>query len=521
MNKAMKRASYLLLFVTAAISISCVVLPTAARASVRITEVMYDPPGSGAQWIEVYNPDASPVTLIAGTKGWRVDDGGSSKHVLVDPASASNGGGRGSLTIPPAGFAIITNDPTGFIAQFGGSYSVIKSAISPNQTSGATIALIDDQGSVVDSVTYATAMGGKNDGNALHRSGDALLAAPPDPGVYTAADSVPTGATSDASIAATTTPAIATSVAAPLPPDTLLARITSQPAVSVGAGSYFVGAALTPQGVPLADARYIWNFGDGATGEGRSVFHTYAYPGKYNVMLTVASGIIAGTARQIVAALPAEVGLLSEPDGSVMLLDQSAQDLDVSLWSITSGTSTFVLPQGTTILGGQGVRVSSATMGMYAQSDAVLRYINGTIAATAATAVAYVPPPVEVAPPAPSAPPVAASTAEPVPVITETPRVPAPAESLSPEPPPVVIEAAPEVPASATPPKESAQDPIANQAAVAAAPFSPTFLESVLALVAVILLGIAGVWYAHAEDARRWQSEGSETSPSAAEFDIE
>ena len=70
----------------------------------KITEVMYDPKGSdtGQEWVELYNPDASAVTMVAGSKGWKFNDG--SNHLLVDPAAASNGGGRGSLTIPAGGF---------------------------------------------------------------------------------------------------------------------------------------------------------------------------------------------------------------------------------------------------------------------------------------------------------------------------------------------------------------------------------------------------------------------------------
>ena len=49
----------------------------------------------------------------------------------------------------------------------------------------------------------------------------------------------------------------------------------------------FTGAAVNPPGEVTA---YEWDFGDGETGEGATVEHTYETPGKFTVKLTVRSG---------------------------------------------------------------------------------------------------------------------------------------------------------------------------------------------------------------------------------------
>lgn len=48
-------------------------------------------------------------------------------------------------------------------------------------------------------------------------------------------------------------------------------------------------------------ARYAWDFGDGATGDGKIVSHTFSHPGQFLVMLTVtdAAGAEATTSRLV------------------------------------------------------------------------------------------------------------------------------------------------------------------------------------------------------------------------------
>jgi len=164
--------------------------------------------------------------------------------------------------------------------------------------------------------------------------------------------------------------------------ETLKTDIKTEPVVMVGGGSFFTGTAWDSEGTKAAGTRYLWNFGDGATDEGQTVFHTYAYPGTYAVGLTVGAGDEAGMGRTTVQAMPAQIGVVAEPDGSVVLSNQAGQEINVGLWSISSATSTFVLPQDTIILGGQSVRFAPSVMDMNAGTDTILRYPNNAPVAT-------------------------------------------------------------------------------------------------------------------------------------------
>jgi len=89
------------------------------------------------------------------------------------------------------------------------------------------------------------------------------------------------------------------SVVPPKPPFAVLSFAPSRP---------FVGDAVSFNGSLSADpdgtiVRYVWQFGDGAGGEGRALTHRYTYPGEYTVRLAVVDedGFAATTSSDITA----------------------------------------------------------------------------------------------------------------------------------------------------------------------------------------------------------------------------
>lgn len=164
----MKKSNYALFIF---LCITGVSVPSVAWATVTITEVMYNPAGSdaGREWIELYNNGSESVEITSGQKGWKVSDG--SNHILAN-----------AYTVPPGGFVIIATNPTTFRAQYGSALSVVKSALSLNNTSG-TLSLLDEKGEVVDTVSYTKDLGGFEDGMSLHRVGSTFAHGAPNPGV--------------------------------------------------------------------------------------------------------------------------------------------------------------------------------------------------------------------------------------------------------------------------------------------------------------------------------------------------
>ncbi|MEI6863744.1 MAG: lamin tail domain-containing protein [Candidatus Adlerbacteria bacterium] len=360
--------------------IFCVALtcaPASALAAVQITEIMYDVSGTdtGREWVEITNTGSSAVDV----SGYKFFEANTNHGITVL---------SGSAVLAPGGVAVIVDDATKFAADWPAFSGVLlKSSFSLSNT-GESLALKDSALVVQHSVTYDGSMGAAGDGNSLHLSGTTFTPGVADPGVYSGGASSPdpipadTGGSSSSTSTSNTTTQQASAISN-IGPEPLVARIKSQSVVMVGGGSFFTGSAFDLKGTAVANARYIWNFGDGATDGGQTVFHTYVYPGKYAVILTVASGDQAGLNRITIEAAPAQVGLLAEPDGSLMVLNRSSQELNIGLWSVSSGTSTFVIPQDTLILSGQSVRFATSVMHMYANADATLRYTNGAAVGTA------------------------------------------------------------------------------------------------------------------------------------------
>ena len=121
-------------------------VPLLVSAQVVITEIMYDPSGAdaGHEWIELYNPGASVVSL---TK-WKLRVNGASHKI-----SKVSGGD----TLAPQAHARITQDAATFIADnatFDGM--IFHSSFSLSNTSGM-ISIIDASNTVVTTKSYKAA----------------------------------------------------------------------------------------------------------------------------------------------------------------------------------------------------------------------------------------------------------------------------------------------------------------------------------------------------------------------------
>ncbi|HWB33738.1 MAG TPA: lamin tail domain-containing protein [Candidatus Paceibacterota bacterium] len=121
-------------------------LPAIASASVDITHVEYDLPGSdaGREWVEITNTGNSPVDISA----YKFREGGvNHKLTLVS----------GTSTLAAGASAYIVEDPTTFLSEHAGlSEAIFKSSFSLSN-SGETLALVDGSGATETSMTYTAA----------------------------------------------------------------------------------------------------------------------------------------------------------------------------------------------------------------------------------------------------------------------------------------------------------------------------------------------------------------------------
>ena len=171
--------------------------------------------------------------------------------------------------------------------------------------------------------------------------------------------------------------------AAGVGPPAITVLITTDSRPMAGGGSYFIATAYGTEDSPLPSARYLWNFGDGSVAEGSRVFHTFSYPGRYAVSVTAAYNYSTGIDRVAVEAVGAVVSLEAPGDGSLLIRNKSSKEVSIGLWSLVDGGKSYVIPEGTIILAGEGVRFAPTVTGLGGTRVAELIYPNGVLASAA------------------------------------------------------------------------------------------------------------------------------------------
>ena len=147
--------------------------PAAALADVRITQIMYDPPGANAghQWIQVTNLGGTPENIT----GYKLFQNGTNHGISV---------ALGTTTIPAGAVAILASKPEVFRADYPNFGEYVFKVSFSLRAAGDSLVLKDTKLQPVDVAAYSSSEGASGDGNALYLSGGAWVPGAPDPGSY-------------------------------------------------------------------------------------------------------------------------------------------------------------------------------------------------------------------------------------------------------------------------------------------------------------------------------------------------
>lgn len=418
---------------------SIALFPGIANAQIVISEVMYDPPGSDdkQEWIELYNAGGDAVDLAKYTFS---DGSSATKHGLNVPPK---NGGIGSLSVPAGGYLIIADDATTFVAAYPSVANVIDSTMSlPDPAAGVAnnVTLFDDQKNLVDTFTYVGGTNADNKGDSAQRADSGIIPAAPTPGAANAQIADTTQAETQASStsqtdagtnASQTQAPVSSYVPPPVP--VLFADAGSDRIETVAADTSLSGRAYDrAQKEVTTLVRYQWNFGDGATAEGKTAVHHWDFPGRYAVTLSVANGDDTAIDRIIVTAEPAQLRFVVYDDGSAAIVNLAGHDLDLSRWLIRNGAQSFTLPEGTIVLSNSPLRIGQKTLGFWSSAQTELDYPNGVrvLGAGESTQPVMTPAPVPVSVPAPQPKPATRIPVQhPAPVLDAAPEIPVPSST--------------------------------------------------------------------------------------------
>lgn len=251
-------------------------LPASAYASLLISEVSYDPPGTDSkrEWIELEYSGSSSVSVAS----VRFIEGGVAHKIAAY--------GTTSSSILAGSFVVIADDPAAFLLDYPEySGALYDSVFSLTNTGESLVITID--GVEADSVLYQNSEGASGTGASLTRVASGFMPTRPTPGSRN--DSVRWDGDSDGGDESPSTPIVsATSThESPITISTYVPKLEFQVNAgrdrSVAINTPFTLEALAKGATEGFGAR--WSFGDGTFKRGTKVIKEYAKQGEFVVVL--------------------------------------------------------------------------------------------------------------------------------------------------------------------------------------------------------------------------------------------
>ncbi len=337
-----------------AIFLTTLCVPSHAFAHVYISEIAWMgvsvPEASKDEWIELYN-DGDTVSLA----GWKLTWGTNNTKSATLPQSIDAGG-----------YAIVW----GSTLVNSGEFLVLKNA------NGVIEDAVDGSNSwMIDGVKK-----GNNDTSpkqTMQRNGN------PPTGEWVTAVATPLSGTfvSQAQVSINTIPETTTTSGGwgsgilqgvsridRMKKAKLSIGLPKEYVCVVDAPMRFHGEAKDEQGRSAEDTTIRWNFGDGATAEGKDVEHIYQYAGEYVLTVEgeriVFSKKIITTEQRVVRVLEEQIRIASVSPAYVELENVSDQQVDISDTILRGNDTFFFMPEHTLLLPETRVRFPRTVTGV-------------------------------------------------------------------------------------------------------------------------------------------------------------
>jgi hypothetical protein len=322
------------------------------------------------EWIELFNGSVSNISLEGWTLG--AEDG--------TPAVELSG------SIAPTGFFLLertSDDTVPAIAAdqiYGGALS----------NAGERLFLKNASGALIDEVNALSGWpaGDNTTKDTMQRVENVWVTASPTPrAAYSSSSSI--SPSPPASLSSPSPPAHSSSA---FPPLSFTVSAGEDRVFVAGQEAEFLGKAEGFRGEPLDQARFLWNFGDGSSAEGKHARHVFLVPGSYLVGLHVSSGNVSSGDYAAVTVVPNKIriaGVVGGEGGFLRLVNGGGDDIDISGWileeeDLERGEKKFVFPPYTRIARGAEASIPNAHTGLFkffsGKNPVILRYSNGVAA---------------------------------------------------------------------------------------------------------------------------------------------
>src|SRR3989344_6808831 len=328
-----------------------------AQATVVINEIMYDLDGGDIDYVEVVNQGETGIDLSA----FKLLISNSTSNHAINSSSGSP-----VLLSGKYGVIVPTSSISKYMDKWGSGGNIFTSSFSlPNST--AKVEINDgDKTAPIFSVTYDSSQGASGDGESLQFLGGSWVPASPTPGAENQPSSSSASAYETPVIPEDegTTPSSSNVTQSqkekPATKQEIKVKIAVEDFSFSGIPLSFNATAYGYSGEELYSGKYFWNFGDGSSKEVKDnaqFTHTYFYPGDYTISLSYYLNPLSQTPDAVskikIKVDPMELSISNVGDAGdffIEISNKSTHDMDLSGWSLVSGSKTFSLPRDTSVL---------------------------------------------------------------------------------------------------------------------------------------------------------------------------
>lgn len=327
--------------------ISCIIsllIPIITQAQIKITEIMYDPEGTDTkrEWIELFNSGGTSVDL--------------STYFFFENNVFHKLVPQGSSILSPGEYAVIVDSVAEVIAEYKNFMGqVFDSTFSLNNT-GETISIANATKEIIDTVSYTSEVGASNDGNSIQINGEDKIIALP---TFGEINSTENQISVESPVSGTTTSITENSsdISTHTQQESL-STYTQSSGFKVGAGRDRMISIYTPIDFQVQisksdmSPKFLWNFGDFTTVQGKKVKHIYEYEGVYEVVVEGRSKDVQSISRtQVVVVEPRLT--VKQATSTLSIQNNSKNEINLGGFMLRFNTGdSYQIPRNTIIAGG-------------------------------------------------------------------------------------------------------------------------------------------------------------------------
>ncbi len=135
--------------------------------------------------------------------------------------------------------------------------------------------------------------------------------------------------------------------------------------VYVGTPIEFRASYKIPKDIDGNGIHFTWSFGDGFSGVGLNVNHTYKYAGIYSIVLNASVGEENSVSRTKVTVFSPEISLLMTPGGDVEIMNHGMTEINIGGWILRNSINKFTIADDTIITAGNKIFLSKEDTRIY------------------------------------------------------------------------------------------------------------------------------------------------------------